>query len=176
MQVLNFETGINFGAKGNLNEFDPVGFSGAPDDVSTWSDASVAELSFRLPPLRHDVRFSIEVFPFLADGAIPQQGCFVYFNGLFVHYQSVRTPVELIFTVARDQLSPRANRLSFALPNATSPNELKRGNDLRLLGLGFVKLSVSDATAVTPQLRHEPPPVDRRVAPATPRGPRPGAD
>ena len=141
MQVLNFKTGVNFGAKGNLKEFDPVGFSAVPDDVSTWSEASVAELCFRLPPLRHDVRFSIEVFPFLADGLIPQQGCFVYFNGLFVHYHSIRTPVELAFTISRDLLSPRANRLSFALPNATSPKELNLGDDLRLLGLSFVKLT-----------------------------------
>ena len=141
MQVLNFKTGIDFGSKGNLKEFDPAGFSPAPDDVSTWSEASTAELSFRLPPLRHDVRFSIEVFPFLADGKINQQGCFVYFNGLFVHYQSVRTPLELTFTVGRDLLSPRANRLSFALPNATSPKELNLGDDLRLLGLSFVKLT-----------------------------------
>jgi hypothetical protein len=141
MQVLNFKTGINFGTKGNLKDFDPVGFSAAPDDVSTWSDASAAELLFRLPPLRHDVQFTIEVFPFLAGGAIPQQGCFVFFNGLFVHYRSIKTPVEMTFTVSRDLLNPRANRLSFALPDATSPSDLKLGNDLRLLGLSFVKLT-----------------------------------
>ena len=146
MQVLNFKTGIDFGAKGNLKEFDPVGFSAAPDDVSTWSEASTAEVNFRLPPLRHDVRFSIEVFPFLGDGLIPQQGCFVYFNGLFVHYQSVRLPLELTFTIGRDLLSPRANRLSFALPDAASPNDLRLGDDLRLLGLSFVKLTAGPPT------------------------------
>src|SRR5690349_1050706 len=161
VQVLNFRTGIDFGTKGNLKEFDPVGFSPVPDKRSSWSEAPVAELSFRLPPLRHDVRFTIEVFPFLAEGAISQQGCFVYFNGLFVHYHSVKTPVELTFTVARDLLSPRANRLSFALPNATSPKELKLGDDLRLLGLSFVKLSASDATAAVPQPRREPEPAER---------------
>jgi hypothetical protein len=151
MQVLNFNTGINFGAKGNLKDFDPVGFSAAPDDISTWSEASVAELSFRLPPLRHDVRFSIEVFPFLGEAAIAKQGCFVYFNGLFVHYQSVRTPLELTFTVARDLLSPRANRLSFALPDATAPKDLNLGDDLRLLGLSFVKLTAGPPGAQAPR-------------------------
>jgi hypothetical protein len=141
VQVLNFQTGINFGTKGNLKEFDPVGFCAAPDAVSTWSEAAVAELAFRLAPLRHDVRFTIEVFPYLADGLISEQGCWIFFNGLFVNYHSVKTPVELTFTVTRDRLAPGANRLSFALPNATAPKDLNLGNDLRLLGLGFVQLS-----------------------------------
>lgn len=141
MQVLNFKTGIDFGAAGNLPEFSPVGFSPIPDDISTWSEASVAELQFRLPPLRHDVQMTIEVFPFLAEGVLPQQGCWVFFNGLFVHYQAIKTPVEMSFTIPRDLLGPRANRLSFALPNATAPKDLNLGDDLRLLGLSFVKLT-----------------------------------
>lgn len=141
MQVLNFKTGIDFGASGNLKEFSPAGFSPTPDNVSTWSEASVAELIFRLAPARHDVRFAIEVFPFLADGRIPQQQCWVFLNGLFVHYHSIRAPVEMIFTVSRDLFSPRPNRLSFALPNATAPKDLNVGDDLRLLGLGFVTLT-----------------------------------
>ena len=141
MQVLNFNTGITFGSSGTLKEFSPVGFSIVPDDVSTWSEAYVAELTFRLPPLRHDVRFAIEVFPFLADGRIPQQTAWVYLNGLFVHFTAIRDPVEMTFTVARELFSPRANRLSFALPNATAPKHLNMGDDLRLLGLSFVKLT-----------------------------------
>ena len=141
VELLNFKTGIDFGANGNLNAFNPVGFSLAPDAVSTWSEASVAELNFRLPPLRHDVRFAIEVFPYLADGLIAEQGCWVFLNGLFTHYTSVKTPVELTFTVSRPRLNPGANRLSFALPNATAPKDLRLGDDLRLLGLGFVKLT-----------------------------------
>jgi hypothetical protein len=62
VELLNFKTGVDFGANGNLNEFSPVGSSLPPDVVSTWSEAAVAELTFRLPPLRHDVRFVIEVF------------------------------------------------------------------------------------------------------------------
>jgi hypothetical protein len=138
--VLNFQIGIDFGANGNLKEFSPVGFSAAPDAVSTWSEAAVAELTFRLPPLRHDVQFTVEVFPYLADGLISQQACWVFLNGLFVHYHSVKSPVELTFTVTRDRLIPGANRLSFVLPNATAPKDLKLGNDLRMLGLSFVKL------------------------------------
>jgi hypothetical protein len=141
MELLNFKTGINFGANGNLNDFSPTGFSPDPDAVSTWSQAAVAELAFRLPPLRHDVRFTIEVFPYLADGLIVRQGCWVFFNGLFVNYSTVKTPVELTFTIPRVRLNPGANRLSFALPDATSPKDLELGDDLRLLGLSFVKLS-----------------------------------
>lgn len=139
-------SGIDFGSRGNLQEFSPVGFSAVPDDVSTWSEASVAELSFQTPMPRQDIRFTIEVFPFLAGGRVPKQDCWVFFNGLFVHFQAIKTPVEIVFTVTRDLLNARANRLSFALPNATSPNELRLGSDMRLLGLAFVKLSAADAS------------------------------
>ena len=141
MQVLDFKSGIDFGGKGNMREFSPSGFSPTSDVISTWSEAPVAELAFRLPPLRHDVRFTIEVFPYLADGLIAQQGCWVFFNGLFVNYSTVKTPVELTFTIPRVRLNAGANRLSFALPNATSPKDLEIGDDLRRLGLSFVKLS-----------------------------------
>src|SRR5258708_16899589 len=117
VELLNFKTGIDFGANGNLNEFSPVGFSAAPDAVSTWSEAAVAELSFRLPPLRHDVRFAIEMFPYLADGLIAEQGCWVFLNGLFVTYSSVKTPVELAFTVSPRPLNPGPNLFAFARPN-----------------------------------------------------------
>ena len=143
--MLNFKTGINFGADGNLKEFSPVGFSTAPDTVSTWSEATVAELTFRLPPVRHDVQFVIEVFPYLAGGLIAQQACWVFLNGLFVNYSSVKTPVKLTFTIARTRLNPGPNRLSFALPNATAPKDLDLGDDLRMLGLSFVKLSATPA-------------------------------
>ena len=141
MQVLDFKTGIDFGAGGNLRDFDPVGFSPTPDDVSTWSEAAVAELSFRLPPLRHDIRMVIEVFPYLAEDRVTEQGCWVFFNGLFVHYERIKAPVEMTFTIPREVLGPRANRLSFAFPNAVSPKDLNLGDDLRLLGLSFVKLT-----------------------------------
>jgi len=140
VQVLNFKTGITFGSNGNLREFSQAGFSSNPDEVSTWSEAPVAELIFRLPPLRHDLQLIVEVFPFLGDGRIQQQVCWVYFNGLFVHFEMIRAPVEMNFTMSRDLLNPRANRLSFVLPNAASPRELDMGDDLRQLGLSFVRL------------------------------------
>jgi hypothetical protein len=165
VQVLNFKTGIDFGPAGNLKDFDPIGFSPGADDVSTWSEASLAELTFRLPPLRYDVRFTIEVFPFLANGLIAQQNCWVFFNGLFVHFQTIKAPVEMVFTVSREVFSPRANRLSFTLPNAAAPKDLEMGNDLRLLGLSFVKLSAGDASEAAPAPRREAEPPARAVPP-----------
>jgi len=62
-----------------------------------------------------------------------------------VHFCSVNAPTEIAFTVSREIISPRANRLSFVLPNAVSPSELQLGDDLRKLGLAFVKLSAAQA-------------------------------
>jgi hypothetical protein len=146
VQVLDFNTGIDFGAKGNLNEFSPAGFSSKPDEVSTWSTKPFVELNFRVPPLRRDLSITIQVFPFLPEGApVRKQDCWVHINGLLVHFCSVSGPSEISFTVSREIVSPRANRLSFVLPNAVSPCELKLGNDLRKLGLAFVKLSAAQS-------------------------------
>jgi hypothetical protein len=86
----------------------------------------------------------VQVFPFLPDGApIAKQDCWVHVNGLMVHFCSITAPSEIAFMVSREIISPRANRLSFVLPNAISPSELSLGDDLRKLGLAFVKLSAS---------------------------------
>jgi hypothetical protein len=147
VQLLNLKTGIDFGAAGNLREFEPVGFSATSDAVSTWSEAGTAQILFRLAPARGDLAFTIELFPYLGEGKIAQQSCWVFFNGLFVHYEGVRAPIEMRFTVPRDALNPRASRLSFALPDAASPKALDLGDDLRLLGLSFVKLTAGPAAA-----------------------------
>jgi hypothetical protein len=142
VQVLDFNTGIDFGVTGNLKEFSPSGFSHKPDNVSTWSEKPFVELNFRVPALRRDLGITVQVFPFLPEGApITKQDCWVYVNGLMVHFCSVTAPSEIAFTVSREIVSPRANRLSFVLPNAASPSELNLGDDLRKLGLAFVKLS-----------------------------------
>ena len=146
MQVLDFNTGIDFGAKGNLKEFSPAGFSSDSDEVSTWSEKPFAELNFRVPPLRRDLKITIQVFPFLPDGgSVSHQDCWVHVNGLLVHFCSLDAPSEIEFTMSREILNPRANRLSFVLPDATSPNELKLGDDLRKLALAFVKLNAAQA-------------------------------
>ncbi len=158
MQVLDLKTGVDFGAKGNLKEFSPTGFSPEPDAVSTWSEAPVAQLIFRLPPMPHDLQFTIEVFPYLVDEWVPRQEIWVFFNGLFTHYQSIKAPVEMSFTVPRELFNARANRFSFALPNAASPSELGLGTDMRKLGLAFVKLGAADPRNAAVPARSGPQP------------------
>ena len=147
MQLLNFVTGIDFGAQGNFSEFSPSGFSALPDTNSTWTEGPTAEILFRVPPLRNNVRFAVEVFPFLGDGALTQQQCWVFFNGLFTHFDTVRMSTELVFTISRDLFNPRVNRLSFVLPDAVSPSELGLTDDLRRLGLAFTKLTAGSPAA-----------------------------
>lgn len=61
MQVLDFNTGIDFGARGNLKEFSPAGFSANADPASTWSEKPFVELNFRVPPLRRDLKITIQL-------------------------------------------------------------------------------------------------------------------
>ncbi|MBV8494948.1 MAG: hypothetical protein JO307_17695 [Bryobacterales bacterium] len=144
MQVLDFTTGIDCGVRGNLKQFSPTGFSPVADQLSTWSIDSLAEISFRLPPLRHDLRISSLVAPFLVEEAwLTKQDCWVYLNGLFVYFSSITEACEISFAVSREMISPRVNRLSFVMPNATAPKELNRGEDIRKLGLAFTRVAAA---------------------------------
>jgi hypothetical protein len=146
VQLLDFNAGIDFGAKGNLKEFSPAGFSSHPDQLSTWSEKPFVELSFRVPLLQRNLRLTIQVFPYLPEGSwVTRQDCWVHLNGLLVHFCSVTAPSDIELTIPREIINPRANRLSFVLPSAVSPSELRLGDDLRQLGLAFVKLSAAAA-------------------------------
>lgn len=142
MQLLDLNAGVDFGARGNLHEFNPFGFSPVPDDTSTWSEANTAELSFRVPPLRGDLQVTIEATPFIAERAgLFEQECWIFLNGLFVQCRKLRMTVEMTFNLARDQVAIRGNRLSFVMPHAVSPDELGIGDDVRRLGLAFTRLT-----------------------------------
>ena len=77
------------------------------------------------------------VSPYLADGRIAHQECWIFLNGLFVLHQAITIRTEISFEMAREAIGPRPQRLSFTLPNAVSPRDLGLGGDLRLLGLAF---------------------------------------
>jgi hypothetical protein len=142
VQLLDFSVGIDFGIRGNLREFSPAGFSTNADDSSTWTEQMTAELSFRVPPLRSDLRVTIEATPFIAErSGIAEQDCWIFLNGLFVQFHKLRDSAEIILNLSRDQFALRGNRLSFVLPNAASPYELGIGDDIRLLGLAFTRLT-----------------------------------
>jgi hypothetical protein len=99
-----------------------------------------------VPLLQRNLRLTIQVFPYLPEGSwVTRQDCWVHLNGLLVHFCSVTAPSDIELTIPREIINPRANRLSFVLPNAVSPSELRLGDDLRQLGLAFVKLSAAAA-------------------------------
>jgi len=142
VQLLDLATGIDFGSVGNLKEFSPTGFSPVPEETSTWSESVRAELTFRLPPLRFDLHFSVHVHPYIVESAgLPTQECWIYLNGLFLQYCKLRWSAEIAFDVTREQLAVRGNRLSFVMPNAASPSSLGIGNDIRRLGFAFTRLN-----------------------------------
>lgn len=147
MQVLDLDAGIDFGSRGNLHEFSPVGFSKPPDQVSTWTERQTAQLGILMPAgLNADLRITLQATPFLSPRAgVAQQRCWVFWNGLFVHLQTLRTPADIEFAVPREMLHDyAANTLALALPDAVSPNQLRMGADLRMLGLAIVKLTASE--------------------------------
>ncbi len=104
--------------------------------MSTWTEQPNAELLFRLPLARNDLRFTLRATPFLADYAgVTVQECWIFLNGLFAQFCRLTTTSEISFSMPREQLGLRSNRLLLVLPNAISPNELGVGDDLRRLGI-----------------------------------------
>jgi glycosyltransferase involved in cell wall biosynthesis len=144
---------IDFGIAGNYRDFNPVGFSINSDPRSTWTSSRVAELSFDSLDLAQNPRFEVEVSPFSASGLIPAQDCWVFVNGQFAAFQRIKEHTIFSFTVPLDIMRQQRNRLSFVLPNAATPSELGTGDDLRTLGLRFVRLAATLINRAEPPLR-----------------------
>jgi hypothetical protein len=138
MTLLDFESGIIFGKSGNWLDFDPKGFSKAPDEISTWTVDNTAQLTFQLKKSQNFV-LSLELYPYLADGKIISQSLWIFLEGRFINCHVIKDPVEITIPMYREMLNSRSNRISFAIPDAKSPNELGLGDDLRKLGLAFVR-------------------------------------
>ncbi len=140
MRVVDPRIGITFGANGNYREFDLEGISTSPDPDTAWTVEPHARIGFRLINPRQIAGLMITARPYLGNGKIKVQRCWVHINGIFVNFGVYRPDGDKEIG-AQDALRVGTNTLSLVLPDAVSPNELGLGSDLRVLGLALKEIS-----------------------------------
>jgi glycosyltransferase involved in cell wall biosynthesis len=134
---------ISFGASGNYREFNPVGFDVDSDLNSTWAATPVAELSFEIPLVGKKLLCEVQVSPPSAASVVSQQDCWVFVNGRFLFFKSIRERSTFAFTVPLYMLRNRANLVSFVMPNAETPGDSRIGDDITTYRLCFVRMHIS---------------------------------
>ena len=145
MNALNFGVPILFGTGGNHNGYAGQGWSSTSDIDTTWSDGHVCALQFRIAALRQSALMILQASPFIVPGQVDEQEMTVYLNGLFVTYVRVTRTFTAMAVIDRDQLSTRANTISFVIPQAASPQALGLSTDERKLGMAFIRLELNNS-------------------------------
>ena len=144
MAVLPLELGdeITFGGDGSIKRYSPVGLDLSEPGLLSWSSAPVVHFEAMIAPSRNDFILQCTVIPFLGQGRLGQQQVFVYVNGIWVGFHTIYNESELALPVPRSTISSRITRFSFVIPTAVSPKHLGLSDDIRILGLGFLRFSL----------------------------------
>jgi hypothetical protein len=137
--TLEYGEVVSFGVKGTVSRLETKGLDLADGDHHTWTMLPTAELEFGLRLPADKVELRLEAAPFL-QGGITSQQVFIYLNGLFVSFISVREQQVFSVSVDRATISSRQNRLSLVIPTATSPHALGLSTDRRELGIVLTSL------------------------------------
>jgi hypothetical protein len=133
--AINYNQPITFGRNGTAKGLNCTGIDFSEDGARSWTSAPVADLDIQLPPARQDVLVQIEATPFLVPDVVSAQKIFIYLDGLFIGYRTLRGHEVMAFPVKRSSIPVRLGRMSLVIPTATSPNALSLGEDMRELGM-----------------------------------------
>ncbi len=108
---------------------------GVPETKFRWTDGHQATLIFGLDEI-NDAVLQIKCVPFLPSPKVAEQNVSIELNGNHLTTLTMREPVSRVYSieVPRNLLRGR-NVLQFDLPNASSLQALRIGEDSRLLGL-----------------------------------------
>ena len=133
--AISYNVPITFGRSGTARGLNCSGIDFSEEGTQSWTSAPVAEMDILLPPARQDIVLQIEASPFVVPAVLTTQQVFIYLGGLFVGFFRFVAPGIKAFPVSRSMTSGRPNRMSFVLPNATSPNAIQLSEDMRELGI-----------------------------------------
>jgi hypothetical protein len=132
---IDYNVPITFGRNGTARGLNCTGIDFSEGGTQSWTSAPVAELDIQLSPARQEINLQLEASPFLIPETIVAQQVFVFLGGLFIGYYTFRRHEVVIFSISRNILSGRPNRMVLVLPNATSPRDSFVSEDMRHLGI-----------------------------------------
>ena len=133
--AISYNVPITFGRYGTAKGLNCSGIDFSEDGSQSWTSAPLAEMDIQLPPARQDVVVQIEASPFIVPTLVTAQQVFIYLGGLFIGFCKLAGHDLRTFPIQRSIISGRPNRMSFVLPDATSPRAMQLSEDMRELGI-----------------------------------------
>jgi hypothetical protein len=133
---------IYFGERGNAEQYQQGGWSG-PDKGFTWTEGKRAELLIPNSKPKSDIIIYAEIGALLVPGKLEKQRVTIYINDRKAGEWTVTAPGEYNLTIPQDYLKECELKISFELPDATSPSDLGESKDRRILGLAVRSIKIS---------------------------------
>jgi hypothetical protein len=139
-----------FGLNGNSAQYQGQGW-GAAEDGFTWTTALESRLEFPRPQTTADYLLRLFVRPFLSEARVPVQRLTVAVNGVALGTAAIAADIAVVECEVPWTVLERHSTatISFLLPDAARPSEVKGTRDDRLLGLRFERLDLVAASAAT---------------------------
>jgi hypothetical protein len=117
--------------------------SGSGGPGLAWSIASRSRIVVPAPPPgAGPISLELELHPYLS-GRVPHQDVWVYSAGLFCAFERLSAPGMVQGNVPAGALSGSTLSLDVVVPSAARPADIGAGPDMRLLGVGFRRLSLT---------------------------------
>ncbi len=140
-QFIPYEYGslIQFNEKGNnAQQYQVDGWS-SPEALWTWTDGHLATLVIPVKKSDYDLKLKINVPIIIANQKIG-----VIINDQKLSEITVNKPGNYEVIIPKVETNNSLLKITFALPDATSPKELKISDDPRTLGIGVQSIIITE--------------------------------
>lgn len=141
--IYEFGTNIQFGKGGNADKYEITGWSG-PEEGFTWTNGKTAELSMTVKEPKSDVVLKAAFNPLVVSGRLDKQKIVILINGSKAGEWEASSGGDYKLTIPKDSLKDSV-KITFELPNATSPATIGVNKDTRVLGIALSSFSLSES-------------------------------
>ncbi len=138
-----YEQVISFGAGGDSGRFLRHGWAN-PENDSTWTVGTSAQLKFQLPRTRYPVGLRMRMAALFKEPELPIQPVLVFANGTLVAEWHVALAEHFTAVVPRHLLKESGLlEIRLSMPRAATPRSLGLGDDNRVLAVGCLELEIT---------------------------------
>ncbi|MFZ3171885.1 MAG: sulfatase-like hydrolase/transferase [Carboxydocellales bacterium] len=138
--VYQFGSKIQFGDGGNAEQYQGQGWS-QHEKGFTWTDGKSASLVIPVSQSQTALTLKAVLKPFV-NNKVDRQRIIININGEKLGEWDIRSSGEYQIEIPKKIINGSFLGISFELPDATSPSELKISKDLRTLGIAVQSITI----------------------------------
>ena len=137
-----FGTPLIFSDQGSAFAYMAEGWS-HPEPSHIWTIGQRAALSLKTPLPTGDLTMDLEVFPFVVPGKLLHQRLTLLVNGEEVGRTTLQYHTNIQFKIPKRIWTKSGEAsIQFLLPDAASPRSIGHNEDVRVIAVGFKRLTV----------------------------------